>query len=138
MADVEVAPTDLRFRFALNRQLLATINVTNKDPDNKVAFKVKTTAPKRYVVRPSSGVVPAGQATAVQIIMQAQREAPPDLADCKDKVSSSVAAPPSGGGEPGAARQPTRRPAAHRRHQCLLLTPYDCCMQTCVRSSWSK
>jgi hypothetical protein len=52
---------------------------------SRVAFKVKTTSPKKYCVRPSSGVVEAGQAREVQVIMQSQREAPPSFADCRDK-----------------------------------------------------
>lgn len=37
-----------------------------------VAFKVKTTAPKAYLVRPSSGTLRPGEATEVQIILQPQ------------------------------------------------------------------
>ena len=38
-----------------------------KNPtQNKVAFKVKTTAPKRYCVRPNSGFLEADQAAEVQ------------------------------------------------------------------------
>jgi len=35
-----------------------------------VAFKVKTTAPKSYLVRPSSGTVRPGESQEVQIILQ--------------------------------------------------------------------
>ena len=47
--------------------------------------KVKTTSPKKYCVRPSSGIVEAGATKEVQVIMQAQRDPPPSLADCRDK-----------------------------------------------------
>ncbi|GAX85360.1 hypothetical protein CEUSTIGMA_g12777.t1 [Chlamydomonas eustigma] len=53
--------------------------------DNRVAFKIKTTAPKKYVVRPSSGVTDAKTSASVQVIMQAQKEYPPDFQNCKDK-----------------------------------------------------
>jgi len=33
--------------------------------DRKVCFKVKTTAPKRYCVRPNSGIIEPGQAVTV-------------------------------------------------------------------------
>jgi hypothetical protein len=46
----------------------------------RVAFKVKTTSPKKYCVRPSSGIVEPGSSKEVQVIMQAQREYPPSLA----------------------------------------------------------
>ncbi len=51
----------------------------------QVAFKVKTTSPKKYCVRPSSGIIEAGGSKDVQVIMQAQREYPPSLEDVKDK-----------------------------------------------------
>ncbi len=44
--EVEVTPTDLRFRFQPNKQLLATITITNPNTQ-RVAFKIKTTAPKK-------------------------------------------------------------------------------------------
>ncbi len=43
-------------------------------------LQVKTTSPKKYCVRPSSGIVEPGSSKEVQVIMQAQREYPPSLA----------------------------------------------------------
>lgn len=40
--------------------------------NGSVAFKVKTTAPKAYLVRPSSGVLKPSENQEVQIILQAQ------------------------------------------------------------------
>lgn len=37
-----------------------------------VAFKVKTTAPKRYCVRPNSSVIKAHESLEVRIVMQAR------------------------------------------------------------------
>ncbi|GLC39731.1 hypothetical protein PLESTM_000933700 [Pleodorina starrii] len=82
--DVEVSPSDLRFRFQLNKQLLATITINNTN-SQRVAFKIKTTAPKKYVVRPSSGVVEPRSNVSIQVIMQAQKEYAPEFANCKDK-----------------------------------------------------
>ncbi len=80
-----ITPTELRFRFQLNKQLLGNIGITNNMADKRLGFKIKTTAPKKYVVRPSSGVVdPKGQVN-VQVIMQAQKEYPIDFQSCKDK-----------------------------------------------------
>jgi DNA-directed RNA polymerase I, II, and III subunit RPABC2 len=45
------------------------LKLTNKST-GYVAFKVKTTAPKSYLVRPSTGVLKAGATTEVQIILQ--------------------------------------------------------------------
>lgn len=84
MGDVEVAPSELKFRFQSNKQLLATITLNNPN-DRRVAFKIKTTAPKKYVVRPSSGICEAASAVSVQVIMQAQKELPADYQNVKDK-----------------------------------------------------
>ena len=46
MENVEITPAELKFRFALNKQLLGTITVNNQS-NSRVAFKVKTTAPKK-------------------------------------------------------------------------------------------
>lgn len=42
-----------------------------------VAYKIKTTAPKSYLVRPSTGVVPQGETRSIQIVLQAFNEDPP-------------------------------------------------------------
>ena len=81
---IEITPNDLKFRFQLNKQLLGAINVNNTT-EKRVAFKIKTTAPKKYVVRPSNGVVEIRSSASVQVIMQAQKEYPADYANCKDK-----------------------------------------------------
>lgn len=40
---------------------VVTTNLKLKNPsDRRVCFKVKTTAPRRYCVRPNSGVIDAG------------------------------------------------------------------------------
>ncbi len=43
---------------------------------------------RRYVVRPSSGIMDAKSPIQVQVIMQAQKDYPADFANCKDKVST--------------------------------------------------
>lgn len=57
-----------------------------------MAFKVKTTAPKKYCVKPNTGCVAPGATQTVHVIMQAQREWPADMNACKDKflVQSTV------------------------------------------------
>ena len=60
------------------------LQLTNTS-DSRVAFKVKTTSPKKYCVRPSSGVIEPGSVLAVQVIMQSQRDPPVSYADCRDK-----------------------------------------------------
>jgi hypothetical protein len=65
-----------------------------------VAFKVKTTAPKKYCVRPNAGVIPSGKQVEVHVIPQVVKSSDPSLANdlsgkCKDKFmiqSTSVEA----------------------------------------------
>mmetsp|Transcript_28896 Transcript_28896/g.81375 ORF Transcript_28896/g.81375 Transcript_28896/m.81375 type:complete len:240 (-) Transcript_28896:119-838(-) len=84
MTDVTVAPLELKFRFELRKQIPVTLTLTN-NAEKPVGFKVKTTAPKKYIVRPSTGVIGGNGRIDIQVIMQAQKEAPADIVNCKDK-----------------------------------------------------
>ena len=50
-----------------------------------VAFKVKTTAPKQYCVRPNSGRVEPGETIEILVLLQPLAQEPPPHAKCKDK-----------------------------------------------------
>ncbi|KAF5385665.1 hypothetical protein D9757_005475 [Collybiopsis confluens] len=50
-----------------------------------IAFKVKTTAPKLYCVRPNSGRIEPGASVEVSVMLQPLKEEPPLNAKCKDK-----------------------------------------------------
>ncbi|CAG8575287.1 2485_t:CDS:2, partial [Paraglomus brasilianum] len=57
-----------------------------RNPNNlPVAFKVKTTAPKQYCVRPNSGRIDPGESVDVQVILQPMKEDPPPDFKCRDK-----------------------------------------------------
>lgn len=81
---LQIDPTELTFRFELRKIIPVTLSLHNPTGD-RIAFKVKTTNPKKYCVRPSSGFVDPQTTKDVQVIMQAQREYPANMADCKDK-----------------------------------------------------
>ena len=83
-AGLQIDPTELTFRFELRKIIPVTISLHNPTGD-KMAFKVKTTNPRKYCVRPSSGIVEPESTWDVQVIMQAQREYPTNMADCHDK-----------------------------------------------------
>ena len=83
-AGLQIDPTELTFRFELRKIIPVTLSLHNPTGD-RIAFKVKTTNPKKYCVRPSSGIVEPQTTRDVQVIMQAQREYPANMADCKDK-----------------------------------------------------
>nr|CAD1820733.1 unnamed protein product [Ananas comosus var. bracteatus] len=78
-----IEPLELIFPFELKKQISCSLHLSNKT-DDFVAFKVKTTSPKKYCVRPNTGIVSPHSTCDVVVTMQAQREAPPDL-QCKDK-----------------------------------------------------
>ncbi|KAI3703403.1 hypothetical protein L1987_73453 [Smallanthus sonchifolius] len=80
---VSVDPLELKFPFELNKQINSSLQLTNKT-DKHVGFKVKTTNPKKYCVRPNTGVVLPNETCEIIVTMQAQKEAPPDT-QCKDK-----------------------------------------------------
>ncbi|KAG8060090.1 hypothetical protein GUJ93_ZPchr0002g25665 [Zizania palustris] len=85
-----IDPAELLFSFELKKQISCSLQLTNQT-DEYVAFKVKTTSPKKYCVRPNNGIVAPRSTSDVLVTMQAQREAPPDM-QCKDKflVQSAI------------------------------------------------
>lgn len=90
---LSVDPIELKFPFELKKQISCSIQLSNRT-NEYIAFKVKTTSPKKYCVRPNTGIVSPRSTSDVTVTMQAQREAPPDM-QCKDKflVQSVVTTP---------------------------------------------
>lgn len=80
---LEIEPRELKFIFELKKQSSCSVQVTN-NTYHHVAFKVKTTSPKKYSVRPNVGVLAPKATSEFIVTMQAQRVAPEDLV-CKDK-----------------------------------------------------
>uniref|UniRef100_A0A1D1Y4C8 Vesicle-associated protein 1-1 n=1 Tax=Anthurium amnicola TaxID=1678845 RepID=A0A1D1Y4C8_9ARAE len=87
---LEIYPLELKFTFELKKQSSCSVQLTNNS-NHYVAFKVKTTAPKKYCVRPNTGIVLPRTTCDFTVTMQAQKAAPSDL-QCKDKflVQSTV------------------------------------------------
>ncbi|PSS11531.1 Vesicle-associated protein 1-1, N-terminally processed like [Actinidia chinensis var. chinensis] len=90
---LSIEPLELKFPFELKKQISCSLQLANKT-ENHIAFKVKTTNPKKYCVRPNTGIVLPCSTCDVIVTMQAQKEAPPDM-QCKDKflLQSAVASP---------------------------------------------
>lgn len=74
----------LGFNRPLTQHVKRTLGISNHNAQ-PVAFKVKTTAPKLYCVRPNSGRVEPGETVEVQVMLQAMKEEPALNAKCKDK-----------------------------------------------------
>ena len=61
--------SELRFaRPGINHEARCTIKVHN-DHDSTIAYKVKTTDPKNYRVKPSGGVLQHGHTDTVSIVL---------------------------------------------------------------------
>ncbi|WWD06161.1 hypothetical protein V865_004246 [Kwoniella europaea PYCC6329] len=82
---VELSPANqLGFPRPLTSLVKRSLLIHNPNP-HPVAFKVKTTAPKQYCVRPNSGRVESGESVEVQVLLQPLQQEPPPHAKCKDK-----------------------------------------------------
>ncbi|XP_059357016.1 vesicle-associated membrane protein-associated protein A-like isoform X2 [Carassius carassius] len=62
-------PADLRFRGPFTDVVTANLKLKNPS-EKKVCFKVKTTAPRRYCVRPNSGIIDPGATVIISVMLQ--------------------------------------------------------------------
>ncbi|KAG8907718.1 phosphatidylinositol-binding protein scs2 [Tulasnella sp. 403] len=82
---IQLEPSSqLGFNRPLTQLVKKTLVVRNPN-SQPVAFKVKTTAPKLYCVRPNSGRIDPGQSVEVSVLLQPMKEDPPPGTKCKDK-----------------------------------------------------
>lgn len=84
MSTVKIVPDTLEFKTPLTSESTDYIEINNES-DEAVAFKVKTTAPKLYCVRPTAGKINAGESTKIEIIFLGLAEEPEKDSKCKDK-----------------------------------------------------
>jgi len=61
--------TELVFRGPFKDVVTTILKLSNPSPQ-KVCFKVKTTAPKRYCVRPNCGLIESGESVNVAVMLQ--------------------------------------------------------------------
>ncbi|XP_068197213.1 vesicle-associated membrane protein-associated protein B/C-like isoform X1 [Antennarius striatus] len=81
---------ELKFRGPFTDVVTATLKLTNPT-DRNVCFKVKTTAPRRYCVRPNSGVIDAGTSVVVSVMLQPFEYDPNEKSKHKFMVQSMLA-----------------------------------------------
>jgi len=85
-------PSDLRFKGPFTD--VVTTNLQLKNPsDRRVCFKVKTTAPRRYCVRPNSGIIDAGATVTISVMLQPFDYDPNEKSKHKFMVQTIFAAP---------------------------------------------
>lgn len=94
MEGLQVYPSELKFQFELGKELTTTISLANASQERR-AFKVMTTMPEKYCVRPCVGIVEPNSSIQAEVFLQAYAEVPPDVNDCADKflVQSTVVGP---------------------------------------------
>jgi hypothetical protein len=119
---LSIEPQELQFPFELRKQISCSLQLQNKT-DNYVAFKVKTTNPKKYCVRPNTGVVMPRSTCDVIVTMQAQKEMPLDM-QCKDKflLQSVVASP--GASAKDVTPEMFNKESGHQVEECKLRVVY--------------
>ncbi|PVH80676.1 VAMP-associated protein [Cadophora sp. DSE1049] len=81
---VEIEPTELAFTRPFTTEVSQSLKIRNSNR-TPVAFKVKTTAPKQYCVRPNSGRIEPGKEVEVTVLLQAMKQDPPLDIKCRDK-----------------------------------------------------
>lgn len=91
---LDIQPKELKFIFELKKHSSCSVQLAN-NTHHHVAFKVKTTSPKKYCVRPNVGVISSKSTCEFTVTMQAQRTAPPDMV-CKDKFLIQSTIVPAG------------------------------------------
>lgn len=79
--------TELRFRGPFTQVITSTLRLSNPT-DKKVCFKVKTTAPKRYCVRPNSGIVDGKGVVDVAVMLQPFESEPKEKSKHKFMVQT--------------------------------------------------
>ncbi|XP_042021565.1 vesicle-associated protein 1-2-like [Salvia splendens] len=86
-------PPELSFQFDQNRQLSSSVRLLN-ETDDYVAFKLKSTNPRYYVVRPRIGILLPQSTCEIKVTMRTLRESQHSLRS-KDKfmIESAAAAP---------------------------------------------
>ncbi|EDO19576.1 hypothetical protein Kpol_1018p109 [Vanderwaltozyma polyspora DSM 70294] len=84
MSLVEITPDVLEFKSPFTVQSTEYASITNNSNET-IAFKVKTTAPKFYCVRPNAAVVAPGETVQIQVILLGLAEEPVADFKCRDK-----------------------------------------------------
>ncbi|XP_044603862.1 vesicle-associated membrane protein-associated protein B/C isoform X2 [Equus asinus] len=83
---------ELKFRGPFTDVVTTNLKLGNPT-DRNVCFKVKTTAPRRYCVRPNSGIIEAGASINVSVMLQPFDYDPNEKSKHKFMVQSLFAPP---------------------------------------------
>ncbi|KAI9230109.1 MAG: PapD-like protein [Piptocephalis tieghemiana] len=92
---IELSPdAQLGFQRPLTQTVKQQLVIKNTST-SVIAFKVKTTSPKQYCVRPNAGTIEPGSSQDIQVVSQPMLEEPLESQKCKDKfLVQSIALTP--------------------------------------------
>ncbi|XP_037538307.1 VAMP (vesicle-associated membrane protein)-associated protein A, like [Nematolebias whitei] len=85
-------PSDLKFKGPFTDVVTSNLKLRNPS-DRRVCFKVKTTAPRRYCVRPNSGVIDPGATVVISVMLQPFEYDPNEKSKHKFMVQTIFAPP---------------------------------------------
>ena len=85
-----IEPAELRFPVGPEKAPAQVIVVHNSSSHAGLVYKIKTTNPRRYSVRPNSGYVPIDSKSHVSVQIPANKVAAADAGKCKDKFQVLV------------------------------------------------
>merc|ERR1712070_948736 len=86
---LDVQPTELSFKVVPDAYSTRQLRLFNRG-SKPMAFKIKTTNPKQYFVRPNQGVVKPGEKIVIHVMMGKVAEIPKEK--CKDRFLVQSAA----------------------------------------------
>ncbi|XP_062387398.1 vesicle-associated membrane protein-associated protein B/C [Sardina pilchardus] len=116
-------PHELKFRGPFTDVVTANLKLANPT-DRNVCFKVKTTAPRRYCVRPNSGVIDAGTSINVSVMLQPFDYDPNEKSKHKFMVQSMMA-PPDMGDMEGVWKEAKPEELMDSKLRCMFEMPSD-------------
>lgn len=123
-------PSQLFFERPLTVSASEKLHITNKDT-GPIVFKIKTTSPKQYCVRPNSGRIEPGEKLEIQILLQPFKEEPPADFKSKDKFLIQAALiPPENTDLPAtqlwaALETENKAGIMERKLRCMFLPPSE-------------
>jgi hypothetical protein len=84
---LDVSPSEVTFDLRPDQSPTCVLTLTNSSEES-VAYKIKTTTPKRYLVKPNQEILLPGAAISVTVVLQAKESAAlleQPVVDSKDK-----------------------------------------------------
>ncbi|KAK5582889.1 hypothetical protein RB653_004478 [Dictyostelium firmibasis] len=82
---LKIRPKELVYHPPFVGVITNELKLYNSSDEHTMAFKVKTTAPIRYCVRPNTGIIPPGKSIDVQILLNCTKDSPSISMKTKDK-----------------------------------------------------